>query len=425
MHSTTPAFLALLFCLSVAIIVVKKENVVVPLIISMCFLPADISVKVGTLDFYAVRVIALIGILRIYACGEHGRIRLNTIDHYFIAYNLLGTVIYLLASQNKVGALIFKSGVFVDSIIIYLFIRYSIYSRESIYLIMKTFAVCVLILLPFTVFEFYSAKNLFSILGRSAISVRDGEIRAAGTFSHAILYGSFAAALVPFLWADYKFEKSKLKLLSVFCCVFIVYASSSSGPIVALAGMVCFLIFFRWKQYSSLLAKGIFFTALFIHLVRESPIWHFMYVRISIKGSSTGYHRYLLVDAAVKEFWNWWLLGYGDAGPQWHTKYWPHTYARFTDVTNHYLLEGVRGGFFTMLLFMLLCYKAIKILVTHSKYQEDLPGQWLWWGIAVMMMGHCISFLSVAYFGQITMLLYLTIALAAYAYDEHYQLADG
>jgi len=40
--------------------------------------------------------------------------------------------------------------------------------------------------LPFVIVEFFTAKNLFSIVGRSAISIRHGEIRAAATFSHAL-----------------------------------------------------------------------------------------------------------------------------------------------------------------------------------------------------------------------------------------------
>ena len=68
-----------------------------------------------------------------------------------------------------------------------------------------------------------------------------------------------------------------------------------------------------------------------------------------------------------------------------------------------------------MLLFILACYKSIKILGQHSFAQEDPREQFLWWGIAVMMVGHCITFLSVAYFGQIKMLLYMTIAIAAFA----------
>lgn len=86
----------------------------------------------------------------------------------------------------------------------------------------------------------------------------------------------------------------------------------------------------------------------------------------------------MLVDASVKEFQNWWIWGYGDVGPQWHLKYWSYTHAHFTDVAD----------------------------------------QWPWWGFAIMMIAHCTTFLSVAYCGQITMLLYMTIAVAAISYDK-------
>jgi len=418
LNDVTPTFMVFLFLLSMGVLFVKREHVVVPLIIAMCFLPADISIKIATLDFYAVRVVALISLLKMFIGHDYGRIRANKIDRLFFLYNVLGSIIYIIASHHKLGAFIYKSGTFVDSILLYIVLRNAIYSKDSLRLIIKTFSICVIILLPFTIFEFYSANNLFSILGRSAISMRDGEVRAAATFSHSILFGSFSAAIIPILWADYNIQKKKVTLLSIFSCLFFVFASSSSGPIVSLMGVVFFLIFFRWKQYAALLARFMLLMALAIHFIREKPLWHLIYVRLSIKVSSTGLHRYVLMEAAVKEFWNWWLLGYGDISPEWHIKYWSYTHAKFTDVTNHYLLEGVRGGFFTMLLFILLCYRVIKILGAYSNSQKKVEDQWLWWGFNVMMIAHCITFLSVAYFGQITMLLYLTIAIAAFAYDE-------
>ncbi|MDP3559231.1 MAG: hypothetical protein Q8R79_02620 [Legionellaceae bacterium] len=418
MSEVTPAFLLLLFSLSITIFSVKKENIIVPLAVAMCFLPADISLNIGRLHFYAVRVIGLLALLRIYSNLKNPNLCFNSIDKLFISYNVLGTLIYFIASQDKSGAFIYKSGTLVDSIVIYIVLRHAIQSKDNVSKIIEIFCYCVLALLPFVIFEYFTAQNLFSILGRDGISIRDGEIRAACTFSHSILFGSFAAALVPILWGGYKHKQSIVRLICIVSCVFFVYSSSSSGPIIALAASIFFLIFFKWKHYSSKLAWFTLFAATFIHIVRKMPIWHFLFVRIAIKSSSTGYHRYLLTEAAVKEFWNWWLLGYGDIGPKWHQTYWPWTYAHFTDVTNHYLLEGVRGGFFTMLLFMILCFKTIKVLGSYAISQPDQKDQWLWWGFTVMMITHCVSFLSVAYFGQITMLLYLTIAVAAYALDE-------
>ena len=255
-------------------------------------------------------------------------------------------------------------------------------------------------------------------MGRTTLNIRDGEIRATGSFSHAILFGSFAAALIPFLWANYKYRGSKKDLLAVLTCIFFIFFCSSSGPLVCLAGVLFFTWFFKYKQYSKLLARAMFLGAVFIHVVRESPIWHFIYVRISIKASSTGHYRYMLTEAAAKEFKNWWLLGYGDVGPAWHLKYWPWTHAPFTDMTNHYLLVGVRGGAVAMIIFMLTCYKSVSALGRYSLSQKADSAQFLWWAIMVMMIAHCITFLSVAYFGQITMLLYLTMAMAAFSQNE-------
>ncbi|MBV5329113.1 MAG: O-antigen ligase family protein [Chlorobium sp.] len=396
----------------------KKENLVVPLIISMCFLPADIPINIGSLHFYAVRILGLLSLLRIYSSPNKSAIILNVIDKLFISYNLLGALIYIIASQDTNRAFIYTSGTLVDSIALYIALRYSIRSKENIITISKTFCYCVILLLPFIVFEYFTAQNLFAVLGRDSISFRDGAVRAAGTFSHSILFGSFAAAVVPVLWGSYKYRNNRTILLAIACCVFFVISSSSSGPIVALAASISFLIFFRWRQYSSRFAWSLLLVAIFIHFIREMPLWHFLYVRISIHGGSTGYHRYLLVEAAIKEFWNWWILGYGDIGPKWHEMYWPRNHAKFTDVTNQYLLVGVRGGFFTMLLFINLCFKSIKILGTHAISQPDQKTQWLWWGFCVMMITHCVTFLSVGYFGQITMLLNLTIATAAFALDD-------
>lgn len=418
MDGLLPGFLLLLSLLCVSILVVKKEHIVVPLIIAMCFLPADIPVKIGVFHIYAIRAVALFGLLRLVFKGEYQPGEYNKIDKLFFLYNIIGSIAYVVASQDVTQAIINRCGVFVDTIILYIVIRSSIESKSTLHLIIKLFAVCVILLLPFALFEFFSSKNLFSFIGREAISMRDGEIRAATTFSHAILFGTFSAAISALFWAEYKITREKKFLFAFLCCAFFVYASSSSGPVITLACVIFFLFFYIWKTKGKLLAWGVFSALLFIHLVREKTIWHFLYVRVSIKDSSTGHHRYLLTEAAVRDFFDWWILGYGDVGPQWHTKYWPHMEAPFTDVTNQYLLEGVRGGFLTMCLFIMLCYHTLRTLGGHSMNEENLQDQWLWWGFAVMMIANCISFLSVAFFGQITMLLYLTIAVSAYSYGQ-------
>ena len=418
LNNLTFGFIILSTSLGITVITIKKDKIIIPIILAMCFLPADLSIKIFTLDFQAVRIMAIFALIRIYFDFNEQKLQFNSIDILFLTYNILGAIIYFIASNNKFGAFLYKSGALIDSAVLYLAFRYIIQSKKTIDLIVKTFCICVIILLPFIVFEFFTANNLFSFLGRSAIAFRDGEVRAAGTFSHSILFGSFAAAIFPIIWAALMRKRNPVNSFSIFCCLFFIYACSSSGPLVALAAVIFFLFFFKWKHYSSYLAWSILFASIFVHFIREKPLWHLIYVRLTVRAGSTGYHRYLLMEAAVKEFWNWCLLGYGDIGAQWHLKYWPWTHARFTDITNQYLLEAVRGGFLTMLLFIILCYKVIKTLGKFSISQNNIQDQWLWWGFTVMMITHCVTFLSVSYFGQIQMLFILTVAVAAYAADE-------
>jgi hypothetical protein len=383
----------------------------------MCFLPGDISLKIGV-NFQAVRLLTIVGFISVYLNNQRIPLKFNSIDYYFFSYNILMAIVYVLASVNTKSAIIFQAGQLVDSILLYLFIRNIVQNRADIGRIAKVLSVCIIVLIPFIFSEFFFQKNFFSIVGRPGIVVRQGEVRAAGSFSHAILMGSFAAALIPFLWASFRTSHSKKELLAVISCLFFIYACSSSGPIVCTAGMFFFMWFFKYRLYSKLLARLMLAGALTIHLVREYPIWQFLYLRITIKASSTGRHRYLLMDAAIKEFKNWWLSGYGDVGPAWHLKYWPWTHATFTDVTNHYLLVGVRGGMVAMLLFMITCYKSVVTLGHYSFLQKEISEQYFWWGIAVMMIGHCITFLSVSYFGQITLFLYMGFAIAALAQND-------
>ena len=407
-----------MFLLCTSILFARKDNILVPIIIAMCFFPADKSIEIVSLNFQAVRIITLVALSKIILSASYDKIETNIIDKLFIASHIYEATMYIFASNNTIGAFLYQGGNCIDSILLYIVFRYTVRSIKTLRLIIRTFCLCTVALLPFIIYEYFYTQNLFSFLGRATISSRGGEIRARGAFSHAILFGSYAAAIIPLVWVDFKIKKRLTNVLGLIACIFFVIASSCSGPIVALATAICMLFFFKYKSKSSLLAKVTLWSAIIIHFIREKPLWHFIYVRVALKSSSTGYYRYNLVEAAIKEFKGWWLWGYGDTGAKWHLKYWPGTNQTFTDVTNHYLAKGVLGGVLTMILFIILCFKGIKSTGLCAITNKNKQDQWVWWGYTVMLITHCMSFLSVAYFGQITMLLFLSFAVAAFAYDE-------
>jgi hypothetical protein len=67
-------------------------------------------------------------------------------------------------------------------------------------------------------------------------------------------------------------------------------------------------------------------------------------------------------------------------------------------------------------LFIIILIVAIKTAVGYSLRRVPAEQQRLAWGICVMMLGHCISFFGVSYFGQIRMLLFLSLALVGWIY---------
>lgn len=45
-----------------------------------------------------------------------------------------------------------------------------------------------------------------------------------------------------------------------------------------------------------------------LHMVMKAPVWALV-ARTKIVTGSTGYHRFALIDSAIKNFREWWLVG--------------------------------------------------------------------------------------------------------------------
>ena len=177
---------------------------------------------------------------------------------------------------------------------------------------------------------------------------------------------------------------------------------------MALLGGVFFLFFFKYRHHS----KSFIWTAIgffiLLQIVTNAPFYHSIW-RIPAVGGSAGWHRVVLLDGFINHFGEWWLLGTRNV----------EGWGVFKgDVTNQYVLEGVRGGLISFVVFIILIVICIKTLTRFSLQKMTMPMQWFVWGICVSMIVHCISFFSVSYFGQISMLLYWTFAVIAFVKGE-------
>jgi hypothetical protein len=192
-----------------------------------------------------------------------------------------------------------------------------------------------------------------------------------------------------------------LAVAGVVSALLIVVCCSSSTPVM----MVVVIIVAGAAYFIRSVVPAITtITALLIaikHIAGNTPAWHLI-SRIDLVGGSTGWHRYFLIDQAVKRLSEWWLVG---------TRSTAHWGRGLFDVTNQYIFEGVQGGALVMVLYTLILVLALKRLIPpRSSTNEDARSRIWRWCLGCALVSHAAAFFAVAYFGPVLIIYWSTIA---------------
>jgi hypothetical protein len=402
-----PLALLVILLAAAAIMIVPRRWAVVPLFVVGCFVAPAQRVVIASLDFNLLRLMVVFGWARVFTRAEFKGIRWQRLDAAMVLWAVSGTVAYT-ALHGEASALIFKLGASFDALGMYFLFRCLLRGWEDMD---KAVLALIVISVPVScafLFEAATATNLFAFFGGvpPTTMVRDGRLRCQGAFAHAILAGCFWAAVMPLMaarwWRGHGGKTSTV--VGLGCCSLIIVACASSTPVLGvLVGMIGAAMFvlrrrLRWVRW------GIVAVLVGLHMVMKAPVWNLI-ARVNVVGGSTGYHRYMLIDNAVRHFSEWWLLG---------TKSTAHWGWLMYDVTNQYLLEGVRGGLFTMILFIAVIAVAFgRVGSAWRAAGTDTKRVSFAWAVGVALLVHVTAFISISYFGQIIMIWYLTLAMAA------------
>src|SRR3984885_14167565 len=119
----------------------------------------------------------------------------------------------------------------------------------------------------------------------------------------------------------------------------------ASGPLLAcILGLVAIAAWpLRLKMRK--IRWGIVACLAALQLVMKAPVWYLI-ARVDVFNGSTGYHRALLIDRAIINFSDWWLVGTKS------TASWASEDDHLFDVTSEYINQGASGGILTMVLFI-------------------------------------------------------------------------
>jgi hypothetical protein len=407
-HTTLqPLAAAAFLALAAAMLIVPRRWAVFPLLASVCFIPSAQRVVVFSLNFDLLRLMVVVGCLRLVARDETRSFRWKRIDLVLVLWTVC-SVIATVARCQMGAPVITKLGDAYDALGLYFLFRCLVRERRDVEAICIALVVLVIpVALGFGI-EYATGHNLFAAFGGvpEYTMVREGRLRCQGAFSHPILAGCFWAAAAPMV-ASLWWTRPDLRrwvVLGLLACGFIIACCASSTPIMAVlaAGVAASLYPLRYKM--RFVRWGVVACLLAAHLVMNAPVWH-LFARIGVVGGSTGWHRYHLIDQAIAHFDEWWLCGTTS------TLHWDE-FGLLQDVTNQFVAEGVHGGALTLLLFAVMIGLAFQGVGRRCRlFQLDRPEVITAWALGVALFTHCINFTAVTYFGQIIALWYLQLAL--------------
>jgi hypothetical protein len=414
---TNITLLGLLFimCLGLLILTLPRRYAVVPILISACYMTLGQVLVIGGLHFTIYRIFLILGLIRILGRKEIYSIKINKIDKILIAWISVSTCLYI-GVRGLSAVFDSNTGLAYGLLLNYILFRAIIRDIEDVIRTVELLAVIIIPLAVFFIYEMETGKNIFSALGgvQELSEIRDGRVRCQGPFRHPILAGTFGATTFPLFIGLWKCQTRKryLTASAILVTAIIVITSASSGALLAyLAGTVG-LGCWHFKSHMRIIRWGIVVMLLSLHAVMKAPVW-FLIARVSDLVGGGGYHRSALIDAAIHHFSEWWLLGTT------YTAHWmPYGITadpNNVDLTNQFIVEGVRGGVLSMGLFVWLIANLFKVvgIASNNMYENSDRRRFMIWSLGCVVFSHVVSMFSITYFDQTIMFWCLIIAMIA------------
>ncbi len=412
-----PLGLAALLILGLAMLLVPRRWAVLPMFIMVCFISSVQKLVVFGLDFNLLRIMVLFGFLRVIYHKEFVGFVWRKIDTVMVAWAVSSTLIYTI-QQGSMAALIYRFGQIFDTVGIYFLVRCLVRDWQDLDSLVKGCLIVSISVAIAFIFEYSTRRNIFSVFGGvpEITAIRQGRLRCQGAFPHPILAGCWWASLVPIFvayWYRSRHERIWV-VLGVLSALLIIVMCASSTPVLGVLAGALGLAMFAWRHHMRWIRWAVAASLVALHIVMEAPVWHLI-SRVGAVGGSTSWHRYNLLNQAINRFGEWWLLG---------TTSTVHWGWGLQDVTNHYVLEGVRGGVLTLLLFLAIVALAFqnvgRLWRLNAKHRYRLR---MSWALGVSVFVHCVCFLGVSYGGQIYMIWFLLLAAIVSLHDASHKAA--
>ena len=372
-----------------------RGKIIWSVLLIACFISVAQRFALVTMDFSFIRTIGTLGLIRILTYGELRTIKPNVTDKLMLAFVVL--LVGMTGIREGPNGAVSKAGFSLDLFSMYWVGRVSLKTTKDVRMMMAALGLMAIPLSMFFIIEKTTGRNYFSMFGGVAPFTleRDGKLRAQGSFCHPIIAGVFFACFLPLAIGVIRSRVRGLASLlggwvAVVFSVLIILMSNSSTPVAGvLIGLMAWATFRFRRSLKTWMCVAVFLMVIG-HFGSSNGIHHILFTRVDFTGSSTGYHRYLLVDGLIDNVTSWAFIG--DSTPGYNRS--------FRDITNMYVVSALAGGAITLGLLLSLVYQAFKAAtqgVRNAVTREELM---MMYGMGCAFTTICISFMAVACYGE-------------------------
>lgn len=398
------------------IFLVPRKYVVIPLLLNGFLVPLGQVVVVGGIHFTVYRILVISGLARVVMTRRSSeKSSLSggfcSIDCVFTLWALLSLATFSL-QWMRVEALVKSVGSLLDALGGYFVLRFLIHDREDVRRVINLFVMIAVVVGACMLNEQINRRNIFALLGGipSLPAVREGQLRSQGPFAVYITAGAFGATLLPlFIWLWRSGGSRAVACAGMISSTVIALTSHSSTPLLAYAAGIVGLCFWPLRGRMRAFRWALVVILVGLHLVMEAPVWALI-ARIDLTGSSSGFHRYMLVDNFVRHFGDWWLLGVKDYDA-WGFDMW--------DLSNQYVECGLTGGLVTLIFFIAIISRSFgKLGMARKRVAGDRDHEWFLWCLCAGLLAHAVAYFGISYFDQMQMAWYALLAIICTAVSE-------
>jgi hypothetical protein len=150
--------------------------------------------------------------------------------------------------------------------------------------------------------------------------------------------------------------------------------------------------FWPLRKQMRLVRWGLVLTLVTLHMIMKAPVWALIN-HIDLTGSSSGDHRYALMDNCIRHFSDWWLLGckYYNA---WGWDMW--------DLCNQFVAVAVTGGLLTLIFYIAIFSRSFGAIGKARKLVSgDRSREFLLWCLGANLFAVVVASFGINYVQQL------------------------